>query len=356
MAIHTSRHTSRHPLVSVLVPAYNVERYLPALHAMVAGGSYPDFEMIIADDCSADATLAVARELARKDPRVKVIARPDNSGGAFMPRLDALRQAQGDLVCPLDADDMVSDRYLECMVRRLCESGADIVYPRMLNCRESAGERVEADIIDRSQVDPSEVYEGRDLVWHTLYEWHFGCNGGLYRKDLYHDVMQAIAAMQRPTGGFTPTLEPVRLPFIDEVATRMLLIRAHRVAFATDALYRYVDNPDSVVRGVSWKPFSIVESDLWLRDIIRERFGTESEVWGRLQLQNVCNLVNALVTYRREKRDLTTEDRERAEAHIALAWRELNLREAAPHISPLYRVVLSLGRRAATLIFSAKAL
>ncbi|MGD1876151.1 MAG: glycosyltransferase family 2 protein [Kiloniellaceae bacterium] len=100
------------PRVSVILPAYNAAASLPAAVASALNQSLAAVEVIIADDGSSDGTVEVALDLARRDPRVRVLQTAHN-GGAAMARNRALAAARGDWLALLDADDRFAPDRLE---------------------------------------------------------------------------------------------------------------------------------------------------------------------------------------------------------------------------------------------------
>ena len=97
--------TSRNNLVSIITPAYKAARFVGATIASVQAQSYPEWEMIIVDDCSPDDTLdAIALAIGR-DPRIRVIRQERNAGPAAA-RNAAIRAAQGRWIAFLDSDDL----------------------------------------------------------------------------------------------------------------------------------------------------------------------------------------------------------------------------------------------------------
>jgi len=106
------------PLVSVLLTAYNCEEYVAASIESVLGQSCGDFELIVTDDRSSDATLSIAREYERKDPRVRVHANERNLGD-YGNRNYAASLARGEFLKFHDSDDIMYPHCLEVMVRYL---------------------------------------------------------------------------------------------------------------------------------------------------------------------------------------------------------------------------------------------
>ena len=91
------------PLVSVIVPVYNVEAYLARCVASLRGQTYPDLEIILVDDGSADGSGLLCDSFAREDPRIRVIHQPN--AGVSAARNAGLEAASGAYVCFVDGDD-----------------------------------------------------------------------------------------------------------------------------------------------------------------------------------------------------------------------------------------------------------
>ncbi|MGI8584350.1 MAG: glycosyltransferase family 2 protein [Chitinophagaceae bacterium] len=104
------------PLVSVLMTAYNSEKYIVEAIESVLASTYTNFELIIVDDVSKDQTLEIAQGHIKKDSRVKVYVNEQNLGD-YPNRNKAASYAQGKYLKYVDADDMLYDYGLEVMVR-----------------------------------------------------------------------------------------------------------------------------------------------------------------------------------------------------------------------------------------------
>jgi glycosyltransferase involved in cell wall biosynthesis len=99
-------------MVTVIVPAFNSEAWLPTAMRGLLAQSWRNLEIIIVDDCSTDATLAVARKIAKQDQRVTVLENLKNQG-AYASRNKALEVAKGHYVTVHDADDWSHPRKIE---------------------------------------------------------------------------------------------------------------------------------------------------------------------------------------------------------------------------------------------------
>lgn len=114
------------PKVSVVVPAYNSAGTLRRAVESVLCQSEPSVEVVVVDDASTDGTLGVARRLEAEDPRVRVLALPEN-GGVSRARNRGTAHARGEWIAVLDADDRYLPARLETLLRHGREQGVDMV-------------------------------------------------------------------------------------------------------------------------------------------------------------------------------------------------------------------------------------
>lgn len=117
----------RNPLVSVIIPAYNSERYLAEAVESVLRQTMPNFEIMVLDDCSTDGTRSVAEQLAEKDKRIHVFSNPQNLGVART-RNRGLTNARGEYIALLDSDDLWEPDKLEKQLALMRETGCDLCY------------------------------------------------------------------------------------------------------------------------------------------------------------------------------------------------------------------------------------
>ncbi len=107
---HANLNITNIPLISIITPAYNSEKYISDAINSVLSQSYSNWEMIIADDCSTDNTASIINHFV--DPRIKYIRLNENSGAAVA-RNTALENANGNFIAFLDADDIWKPEKLE---------------------------------------------------------------------------------------------------------------------------------------------------------------------------------------------------------------------------------------------------
>ena len=122
------------PLVSVIVPVYKVEKYLPECLDSLLGQSLKDIEIICVDDGSPDNCGKILDEYAGKDPRIKVIHQ--KNGGLSNARNSGLKEASGKYISFVDSDDFVNSEFLEKLYDAAERNQADIAAGSIIRKRE----------------------------------------------------------------------------------------------------------------------------------------------------------------------------------------------------------------------------
>src|SRR3989344_7219283 len=113
------------PLVSILLPVFNAERYLRASLTSTLSQSYSNIEVICVDDGSKDNSLKILRDFARADKRVKVFKNTKNMGIGFTAN-KALSHARGKFIARMDADDVMLQGRIEKQIAFL-QSNKEVV-------------------------------------------------------------------------------------------------------------------------------------------------------------------------------------------------------------------------------------
>lgn len=117
--------TERQPLISVIIPVYNTERYLKQCLDSVVNQTYPNLEIICINDGSKDGSLEVLQQYADRDGRVRILDR--ENAGVSAARNDGLVHAKGDYILFVDADDWIEPYTCENAVRGMLTYDADVV-------------------------------------------------------------------------------------------------------------------------------------------------------------------------------------------------------------------------------------
>lgn len=113
------------PDISVIIPIYNVEKYLPTCLHSVVNQTHSNIEILLVDDCGADASMDIARQYAKKDSRIKILTHERNQGLSAA-RNTGLRAASAPFVMFLDSDDYYAPEMCQKMLAGITNSGADM--------------------------------------------------------------------------------------------------------------------------------------------------------------------------------------------------------------------------------------
>lgn len=112
------------PLISVIVPCYNVEEYLPKCIESILSQTYKNLEILLVDDGSPDNSGRICDEYAGKDCRIRVIHK--ENGGLSDARNVALDVMKGEYVTFIDSDDYVAEDYVEILYRLIAKYGVQM--------------------------------------------------------------------------------------------------------------------------------------------------------------------------------------------------------------------------------------
>ena len=107
---------SQNPFFSIIMPVYNVEKYLETAVNSVLAQTFNDFELILIEDASPDNCATLCDSLASRDKRIKVIHNEVNSGAGFS-RNFGIKAAQGEFILFVDSDDTIAKNTLEILQR-----------------------------------------------------------------------------------------------------------------------------------------------------------------------------------------------------------------------------------------------
>lgn len=115
------------PIVSVIMPAYNCETYIEEAIRSVMGQTFGDWELIVLDDGSTDATCEIVHRMMAEDNRIILQRNPENMGVAKT-RNRGMAMSRGEYVALLDSDDIWYPDKLEKQLQKIHAENADLVY------------------------------------------------------------------------------------------------------------------------------------------------------------------------------------------------------------------------------------
>lgn len=179
---------SASPLISVVVPVYNVEQYLQQCVESVLRQTYRHLEIILVDDGSTDSSGEMCDRLAGRDDRIRVVHK--RNAGLGMARNSGLDVAKGEFVMFLDSDDFMDARMVEELYAQLEKTGADTSY---CGYSEYYGEN---NVKPQPAAYNDRTFHGRDIIDHVLLEMIAGKPEAGKEALLSMSVWHALYSMQ----------------------------------------------------------------------------------------------------------------------------------------------------------------
>ena len=214
--------------VSVIVPIYNVEQYLPTCIESIIGQSYGNIEIILVDDGSPDNCPQMCDEYAKKDARIKVIHK--ENGGLSDARNSGLDIATGEFVFFVDSDDYINKYCLELLVKELVRTNADILECHSNNFLD--GKNPSWD--NKCRIRRRKIFIPDEWLTETRLGKFISCAvwNKLYKSELYRDVRFPIGRI-----------------FEDEATTYKVVNKASKICRINSKLYFYRERQGSTITG-----------------------------------------------------------------------------------------------------------
>lgn len=156
-------------LISVIVPVYNVEQYLPKCVDSVISQGYRDIEVILVDDGSPDNCPAICDDYARRDPRIKAVHK--KNGGLSSARNAGIRAASGAYIVFLDGDDWLEENSLKGIADTAAQKGPDMIVGNVRYMDGAGGESGEsgyiekADVLERNPAEAVTYFNEFGIYW-----------------------------------------------------------------------------------------------------------------------------------------------------------------------------------------------
>lgn len=181
-------------LISIVVPIYNVEKYLSRSIDSIINQTYKNLEIILVDDGSPDNCPKICDEYANHDSRIKVIHK--ENGGLSDARNAGMKAAMGEYILFVDSDDWIKPRMIEDMHCRIIEDNSDLVSSGVVWVNEDGVEIRNATVSENCVLNTeqamAELINDRKLkqhVWNKLYKADLIKNipfdKGKYHEDVF---------------------------------------------------------------------------------------------------------------------------------------------------------------------------
>lgn len=209
MYLHFSEE-SMNNLVSIIVPVYNVEKYISACVESIIDQTYKNIQIIIINDGSTDASEKICKDLLLKDKRIELYSK--DNGGLSSARNYGLKFANGDYVAFIDSDDYISSDFISNLMFAITKHNADIAMCKFTSNGSFTSGSVPA--VHSSEYIISRMF---DIIGYRFYAWN-----KLYKRELFDEL-------KYPEG---ETYE-------DIVTTYSLFKQCKKIATVDDVMYFY---------------------------------------------------------------------------------------------------------------------
>lgn len=170
--------------ISVIVPVYNMEKYLEKCLDSICGQTLKDIEIICVNDASTDNSLSLLKDYAVRDARIRVVDMSENSGVSAA-RNRGIEQARGEYIYFIDPDDWIDNCFLEVLHDKIKELDADIIInTNYVNEYDDESKNAESSFPafpnEGSMMDPHQIQrEFPPVIWARLYRRDFLCRNGI---------------------------------------------------------------------------------------------------------------------------------------------------------------------------------
>lgn len=214
------------PLISVVVPIYNVEKYLERCVDSIINQTYKNIEILLINDGSKDSSYEICKNAQNKDKRITTFSK--ENGGLSDARNYGLERAVGEYICFIDSDDYINPKMIEKLYEQIEEKNSDIAI-------------VHYNIVNDGEVNNQEI---TDLKENT-YEYNSeSAIRQLFNEDSFRDF--AWNKLYKKT-----LFENIRYPFgklMEDLGTTYLLFdNSEKISYSKLPLYYYVQREGSIL-------------------------------------------------------------------------------------------------------------
>lgn len=221
-------------LISVIVPIYNVEKYLRTCLNSLLEQTYENFEVLMINDGSTDGSAAICQEYAERDSRFVYFEK--KNGGLASARNFGIDYCKGVYISFIDSDDWVVETYLLDLYNAIVKSKSDISISHHIGYKDDTGgyyiyiyEYFEKEYDSSQFISELPTLELQSIVYHT--SW-----GKLFRKNLFDNVRFAEGKL----------IEDTRIGF-------KLFLEATKIIYINKGLYVYREREGSIIKTISEK-------------------------------------------------------------------------------------------------------
>lgn len=244
-------------LVSIIIPVYNVEKYLHKCLESVTNQTYKNIEIIIVNDGSTDSSKNICEKFQKSDRRIRLINKSNE--GLSLARKAGFVEAKGEYVLFIDSDDFINKEYIENMFLNK-EDNADIIISKIVYSYNSYEDEIKTTLCDKKNYTSKDILikmllnkEVKDFAW-----------GKLFKKDLIKEEYFTNSRV-----------------FEDIEFTHRVVLNAKTIAYSNNSIYYYVQRENSLLSSTfnESKLYLIEVTEFMINNIVKRypELKTEAE-------------------------------------------------------------------------------
>lgn len=207
-------------LISIIVPIYNVEKYLMRCLESISQQKYKRFEVLLIDDGSTDNSSIIAKHFQASDERFKYFYQLN--AGISAARNKGISESKGKYLCFVDSDDYIHQDYIRILYKTISQSESDIVSCRVARVNESGR------IVNYRVTNGDKIGEVKDIHKY-LENTSFSCCNKIYKRRLFDGLRF-----------------PERIKYEDFALMPQIYAKAKKITIIPDIMYFYCYRENSI--------------------------------------------------------------------------------------------------------------
>lgn len=246
--------------ISVIVPIYNVEKYLHRCIESIINQTYRNIEIILVNDGSTDDSKNICEKYLNKDKRIKLINK--KNGGLSEARNAGLKKATGEIVSFIDSDDFIETNFYEYMLAEMKKTNSDIAICGTSIDYENGKKREKVNLTE-------EILDSKEAIikLNSFSSFDMSVCNKIFKRDIVKNIEFPIGKKSE-----------------DYFVTYKYLDKAKKIVVLPKAMYHYYQRPNSISRGKVNISYDYIEGSLRQKEYIEKRYP---------DIQNVANTAYA---------------------------------------------------------------
>ncbi|MCI2235397.1 glycosyltransferase [Helicobacter sp. CaF467b] len=236
------------PKISIVIPVYNVEKYIAECLESCINQTFKEIEIIVVDDCGSDRSIKIAEEFAKRDSRIKIVYNKENMK-LMLARFEGSKIATADYIMFLDSDDFLSLDACEIAYKASKEGYYDLVSFGSYSWKQDKAEVFSA-------------YESQSFQnLNDFSKWYYGLKypiwnlcGRMLKKDIYHLSLKQLGVTQ---------IKDKISHAEDVLAMFAVFNHCNTFIFLPEILYYYRCNTESITQNQSLQNLENKANDLF---------------------------------------------------------------------------------------------